>query len=56
MPKPQRRPLAAGELVHVHQHGRAEVAGVGGDNVDGRFPNGEVRKFKRAFLRRAIAA
>lgn len=50
-----RRALAPGDLVHVRQHGRAEVVGVEGDNVEVRFPNGEVRKFKRPFLRRAAA-
>jgi ATP-dependent DNA helicase RecQ len=51
-----RRALKAGDLVSVRQNGRAEVVGTEGDNVDVRFPNGEVRKFKRSFLRRVPAA
>ena len=54
-PRRGRKALAPGDLVQVREHGRAEVVGVEGDNVDVRFANGEVRKFKRAFLRRAAA-
>jgi ATP-dependent DNA helicase RecQ len=47
-----RRALKPGDVVSVRQHGRAEVVTIEGDIVNVRFPNGEVRKFKRGFLRR----
>jgi ATP-dependent DNA helicase RecQ len=51
LPPPVVRQFEVGEVLDVPPYGAGEIAGFADDNIEIRFPDGEVRKFKAGFLR-----
>src|SRR5438270_465443 len=50
-PPDRRRRFKRGQKVAVPQYGDGEIRGVDGDKIEVAFGDGQVRKFKRDFLR-----